>query len=151
MTARRFTATLEAPGPGAVVVVPFAVKEVFGSGRAPVTGTINDHPFRTTTMRYGGTDYLGFRRELREAAGVEIGDDVDIELEPDTDPRRVAVPDDLASALASSGLRERFDSLSFTHRREYVEWIEEAKREDTRSRRVGQAVERLGAGKKQPR
>jgi uncharacterized protein DUF1905 len=60
MTSRRFSATLEARGPGAVVLVPFPVKEVFGCGRAPVRGTINGHAFRTTTARYGGTDYLGF-------------------------------------------------------------------------------------------
>ena len=83
---------------------------------------------------------------MRNAAGDAAGQTVDIELELDTKPRTVGVPKDLASALDGE-TRAPFDRMSYTHRREYVEWIEEAKREETRRRRVAKAVELIGEGK----
>ena len=141
VAAQRFETVLEARGQGAVVVVPFDVREVYGQARPPVRGTINGHPFRTTVAVYGGVSYLGFRRDLREAAGVELGDTVAIELERDDAPREVEVPPELASALAGDAeAQAAWDRLSYTHRREWVESIAEAKREDTRRRRVESAI-----------
>ena len=148
---RRFEVELEPFGPGAAIALPFDPKAEWGKVRAPVRGTIDGHPFTTTVSRYGGVDYLGFRREVREAAGVAIGDRVTIEVELDTSERVVSVPKDLAQALAAGGVRETFDGLSYTHRKEYVDWIEEAKREETRVKRVARAVEMLKEGVRTPK
>jgi antitoxin component of MazEF toxin-antitoxin module len=148
---KRFTAVLEPFGPGAAVTLPFDPKAEWGKVRAPVRGTIDGHPFTTTVARYGGVDYLGFRRELRKAAGVQIGHAVAIEVDLDTSERVVPVPRDLADALDAVGLRETFDELSYTHRKEYVAWIEEAKREQTRRNRVERTAEMLKTGVKTPK
>jgi uncharacterized protein YdeI (YjbR/CyaY-like superfamily) len=100
---------------------------------------------------YGGRSYLPVRKALREAAGVAAGDAVVIELEADEQPRTVEPPPDLAAALAGDpDARAAFDGLSFTHQREYTEWVAEAKREATRRRRVDQAVEMLRDGRRHP-
>ena len=148
---RRFDAVLEPFGPAAAVTLPFDPKTEWGKVRAPVRGTIDGHPFTTTVARYGGVDYLAFRREVREAAGVVIGATVAIEVELDTSERVVAVPEDLAVALADARVRETFDRLSYTHQKEYVDWVEEAKREETRKTRVGRTVELLQEGVKTPK
>lgn len=148
---RRFHATLEAFGPAAAVTLPFDPKAEWGKVRAPVRGTIDGHEFTTTVARYGGVDYLAFRREVREAAGVEVGATVAIEVELDTSERVVSVPEDLAVALADARMRETFDGLSHTHQKEYVDWVEEAKREETRKTRVGRTVEMLKEGVKTPK
>jgi Bacteriocin-protection, YdeI or OmpD-Associated/Domain of unknown function (DUF1905) len=145
----RFTATLEARGAGRLVEVPLDVRALFGQARAPVKATVNGHAFRSTIAVYGGKYYLGFNRDVRAAAGVEVGDVVTIDLERDADKRTVEVPRDLEAAL-DPATRATFDDLSFTHRREYVRWIEEAKREDTRRRRVAKAIEMLRTGVKTP-
>jgi bifunctional DNA-binding transcriptional regulator/antitoxin component of YhaV-PrlF toxin-antitoxin module len=140
VAAQRFQATLEGPG----VEVPFDVRAEFGRARPPVRGTIEGVPFRSTVMVYGGRSYLGFRRELREEAGVDDGDTVTIEVERDDEPRVVTVPDDLAAALARDpAAQAKWDRLSYTHRREHVEAIEAAKREETRRRRVEGALDML--------
>ena len=103
-------------------------------------------------MTYGRTYYLGLNKDTREGAGVEAGDLVRVEMELDDAPRVVEIPSELAVALAAvPDARERFDQLSFTHRREYARWITEAKRDETRQRRVSQAVQMLQAGTKTPR
>jgi hypothetical protein len=148
---RRFEAVLEPFGPAAAITLPFDPKAEWGKVRAPVRGTIDGHPFTTTVARYGGVDYLAFRREVREAAGVEIGARVAIEVELDTSERVVELPADLAAALAKGGVRDAFDALSNTHRREYVSWVEEAKREETRRTRLTRSVELLKDGVRTPK
>ena len=151
MAAQRFEATLEQHGSGTVVVVPFDLKEAFGSGRPPVRATVNGYTFRTTLFTMGGRALLGLNREVREAAGVEAGRKVSVQLERDAEPRNVAVPRDLAAALeVDPAVRETFDELSYTHRKEYVRWIEDAKRDETRTRRIAKAVELLREGVKTP-
>jgi hypothetical protein len=125
------------------------VPALFGGKRVPVRGTVNGTPFRTTIAVYGGHYYLGFRKEIRAAAGIADGDELTIELERDDEPRSVDVPPDLAAALGSEE-RAFFDSLAFTHRREYVEWIEGAKREQTRQTRIAKAAELLRRGVRTP-
>ena len=140
----RFEGVLEREGSGTFVVVPVDVPAVFGRVRAPVVVTINGHTWRSTLSRYGGRDLLGISRANREAAGIAVGDAVTVELARDSEPRTVAVPDDLAAALdAASGARAAFDGSSFSHRREWVEWVEEAKRPATRERRVRGVVEQV--------
>jgi bifunctional DNA-binding transcriptional regulator/antitoxin component of YhaV-PrlF toxin-antitoxin module len=136
---------------GFVVEVPFDVKEVFGSARSPVTVTVKDVTWRTTVATYGGRYYVGIRRELREKAGIHEGDTISMTVESDDAPRTLAVPAELKIALtASPSAKKNFDALSFTHQKEYVEWITGAKKEETRLRRVGKAVAMLEEGKKTP-
>jgi len=119
-----------------------------GAKRFPVAATVNGHTWRTTVVRMGGEFMLGLNREVREAAGAQAGDSVDVVLELDTAPREVDVPEALAAALAGDdAARAAFDGLAYTHRKEYARWIAEAKREETRERRVAQALEMLKAGK----
>jgi hypothetical protein len=148
----RFTAILGGEdGERPLVEVPFDVKERFGRARAPVRGTIDGAAFRTTVAVYGGRYYLGFNEELRERAGIVIGDEVEVTLELDREPRTVDVPPALAAALEKdSKAKAAFDGLSFTHRNEYARWIAEAKREETRTRRLEQAVAMLRDGVRHP-
>jgi hypothetical protein len=134
------------------VVVPCDPKAEFGGARAPVAGTVNGTPFRGRLMVYAGVTYLGFRKEIRDAAGgIEQGDEVELVIERDDAPREVDVPAALASALEQDpGAKGVFDSLAFTHRKEYAQWIAEAKREETRTRRVERALAMLREGAKHP-
>ncbi|HEY7002641.1 MAG TPA: YdeI/OmpD-associated family protein [Gaiellaceae bacterium] len=152
MAARRFEAELEATGGGgAVVVVPFDVQKAFGSKRPPVRATVNGHSFRTTIAPMGGRSLLGLNREVRTGAGVAIGDLIAVELERDKEPRVVEEPEEFSALLASApDARAAFDALSYTHRKEYVRWITDAKRTETRERRLGRVVELLRAGTKTP-
>jgi Bacteriocin-protection, YdeI or OmpD-Associated/Domain of unknown function (DUF1905) len=145
----RFEAELGLRGASGIEV-PFDVREVFGAGRVPIRGTIDGAPFRTTIVRMRGSWCFPVNRELREAAGVEMGQRVTIELERDDEPRTVDLPNDLAAALDDQ-TRAFFDSVSYTSRKEYIRWIEDAKREETRVRRVAKAVELLRAGVREPR
>jgi len=148
----RFRATIEAAGRGgALVPLPFDPKAAFGKARAPVRGTVNGAPFRSTVAIYGGVGYLGVAKALRTAAGADVGDEVDVEIVLDDSPREVDVPRELAALLARDREAARaFDALSFTHRREYARWIAEAKRADTKERRVARAAEMLRAGVRTP-
>ena len=147
----RFEATLESRGSGHVVALPFDTRDTFGKVCAPVRASIGGRTFRTTTMRYDGTDYIGLNREVREAAGVGPGDTFTIELEADTQERVVQVPPELARALAAdTTAKAAFETLSYTHRKEYARWIADAKREETRSRRLGKTMEMLRAGVRAP-
>ena len=151
MATHRFETVLVAEDSGVFFEVPLDVPAVFGKARAPVRGTINGQPFRSTVAVYGGRSYLPVKRALREAAGVEAGDTVVIELEADDQPRTVDPPPALAAALAADPeARAAFDGLSFTHQREYAAWVTEAKREATRGRRVSQTLQMLKDGRRHP-
>lgn len=125
-------------GPKADVPLSEAVLAELGGGiRIPIAGTINGTAFRTTSFRMGSFTGIAFRRTLQQAAGVAPGQAVTLELKRDTVERTVEEPADLAAALdADPAARSAFDKLSFTHRREYAEWVAEAKRSQTRERRV---------------
>ena len=151
MATHRFETVLQTEDSGVFFEVPLDVPAIFGKARAPVRGTINGHPFRSTVAVYGGRSFLPVKKALREAAGVAAGDAVVIELEADEQPRTVDPPPDLAAALAADPeARAAFEGLSFTHQREYAQWVAEAKRETTRRRRVEQAVEMLRDGRRHP-
>jgi uncharacterized protein YdeI (YjbR/CyaY-like superfamily) len=131
--------------------VPIDAKAEYGSARAPVRCTINGVAYRSRLSVYGGTTYLGLRKEVRDAAGVSVGDEVQVTMELDDEPREVEVPPALAVALArDDAARGVYEGLSFTHRKEYARWIAEAKREETRERRVRQAIEMLNEGIEHP-
>lgn len=147
----RFSATIEkASSGGAFVRIPFDVEAAFGKKRVPVLATIDGIAYRGSLVRMG-TDchVLGVLKEIRAEAGKNIGDTVEIVVEEDTAPREVTVPADLAAALAASkAAATTFEALAYSHKREYVRWIEEAKREETRTRRVAETVSRLESGSK---
>ena len=149
MAAKRFTVTLERVGKTATMFrIPFDLEQAFGRLRPPVRVTIRDHTWRTTPGVYDRVNYIVVNRKVKAATGVDAGDRVRVAMEVDTAPRRVTVPADLKAALAADAdARAAFDKLSFTHKREYVEWVEEAKRPETRARRVAGTVERVHAGK----
>jgi hypothetical protein len=150
MGSARLTATLLARGPAAAVVLDDEQVAAVGEGakRFPVVATVNGYTWRTTVTRMRGEFLLGLNRAVREEAGVEAGDMVEVELELDTAPREVEVPEALAKALAEdSEAGAAFDRLAFTHRKEYARWIDEAKRDETRQRRLDEALEMLRQGK----
>ena len=125
--------------------VPAEVVEALDAGRQPkVHVTIGGHTYRSTVAVRGGQFLIPLSAENRTAAGVAAGDEVEVELTLDTAPREVEVPADLAEALASDpAARKAFDGLPFTHRNEYVRWIEEAKKPETRVDRVAKTLAKL--------
>jgi hypothetical protein len=140
-------------GSTAFLEVPTEVIAALGERkRPPVQVTINGYGYRSTVAVYDGKFYLPVRREVREGAGVTQGQTVSVALRLDDAPREIRVPDDLDAALAARPeTRARFEGLSFSHRKEYVDWIEGARREETRRRRIEQAVEMLRDGRKTPK
>ena len=147
----RFRATVELGGTTATgIEVPQDVVAALGSGnRPPVTVTIGGHTYRTTVARMSGRFLIPLSAENRTAAGVAAGDQVDVDIAMDSGPREVTVPGDLATAFAQDDTaRANFDGLSYTHRKEWVRWIEEAKKAETRATRLAKTVESLRAGKR---
>jgi hypothetical protein len=147
----KFKTTLkQAKGMNAVgIEIPAAIVESFNAGKRPkVTITLKDHTYRNTVAVMGGKYMVGVAAEHREKAGVKGGDKVEVTLELDTAPREVEVPKDFAAALKKAGARAAFDKLSFTHRKEHVRAIEEAKAPETRARRIEKSVAMVLAGKK---
>ena len=144
----RFTATVLSAGKTATgVEVPAKVVEQLGSKRPKVRATIKGYTYRSSVAPMSGTFMLGISAEVREKAGVVAGDRVDVELEPDTAPREVTVPADLAKAFKEEPAVERaFQGLSYSRKRWYVEGIEGAKKPETRQRRVEKAIEDLRKG-----
>jgi hypothetical protein len=139
----------EGRGGGAYVVVPFDVGEVFGTrGQLRVKGTIDGQPLKSSMAPMGGGQHvLGLHKATREALGKSIGDSVRLVIEPDRETRTVAVPADFATALAADKrAQQSFDAFAYTHRKEYVQWIESAKRPETRQRRISDAVSRISKG-----
>src|SRR5262245_18494498 len=149
MASTHFSADLERVGKSSARLrVPVDLREIYGRARPPLKVTIGGHTWRTTPGVYGGVAYIGLNRDVRAAAGVDAGDRVRVAIELDTEPRTVTVPDDLQAALGDDrDARKAFEKLSYTHRREYVVWIEEAKRPETRARRVAGTVEGVLAGR----
>lgn len=147
---QRFSADLRSAGDsgGAGFDVPLAAAAALSDEkRPPVTVTIGGHTFRTRLAVYGGQPMVGVSKANRAAAGVDIGDRFDVTVALEDEPRVIEVPDDLAAALARDPeAAAAYERLSFSHRREYVTWIGEAKRPDTRARRVAGTLERLRGG-----
>ena len=145
VAAKRFSVELERVQKTATMFrVPFDLEEAFGRARPPVKVTIRGHTWRTTPGVYGGVGHIVVNRAVKAATGVDAGDRVRVTMELDTEPRTVEVPRDLRAALdREPESAKAFDRMSFTHRREYVEWVEEAKRPETRARRVAGTVERV--------
>jgi hypothetical protein len=131
---------------------PFDVEKTFGArGHVPVRGTLNGTPFRSSIFKMGGRHFMVVNRKLREASGVSGGETVPVRIERDTEPRVVNPPADFARALkANREAQAAWDKLSYTHRREHVEHIEDAKKPETRQRRIEKSTALLSSGQKGP-
>ena len=147
----RFRAIVELGGRTATgFEVPPDVVERLGQGRRPaVTVTLGGHTYRSTVATMRGRFLLPLSAENRQAAGVSAGDEVEVTLTPDSAEREVAVPADLARELAGDDpAGQFFDGLAYTHRKEWVRWIEEAKKPETRAYRLAATMEALRAGRR---
>jgi len=134
------------------IPVPFDPKPVFGKVRAPVTVTVNGYTYRSTIAAMGGVTFIPLRKSNREAAGLEGGETVTVTLALDDAPRDVEPPADLAKALKGTPPAwDRWQELSYTHQREYAEAVDEAKRPETRVKRIADAVRAIGARAAQKR
>ncbi|MGD0737076.1 MAG: YdeI/OmpD-associated family protein [Terracidiphilus sp.] len=151
----KFKAQLIGRGPGGAwtyLPIPFSVPEVFGrKGQVPVRATINGFTFRNSLMPRAGVHILGVGKDILAAASASTGDTVEVELAFDDAPRTVAVPADLQAALARHPAQAKaFDEFSYSHKKEYVDWIESAKKPETRLKRIEKAIEVL-ASRKSPK
>ncbi|MDX6205641.1 MAG: hypothetical protein QOF39_1698 [Frankiales bacterium] len=129
--------------------VPDHVVSSLGAGRRPaVYVTIGSYTYRSTIAPYSEGFRIPLSAENRAGAGVAAGDEIDVELRLDTDPREAVVPEDFATALdADPVARQFFDGLSFSNKQSYLLWVTGAKTQETRARRVAQGVELLRGGR----
>ncbi|GCE40661.1 YdeI/OmpD-associated family protein [Rhodococcus sp. USK10] len=145
----RFRTTIELGGKTATGFrIPESVVANLGSGKRPaVRITIGGYTYRTTVAPMGGVFMIPLSAENRVGAGVAAGDEVDVDVELDTEPRVVTVPPDFAEALdRQPDARKAFDALSYSNQRRHVLSIEGAKTDETRQRRIGKAVDTLREG-----
>jgi hypothetical protein len=147
----RFRTTVELGGKTATgLVVPADVVDALGAGKKPpVRVTIGGHTYRSTVAVRGGRYLLPLSAENRAGAGVAAGDEVDVDVELDDEPREVAVPADLAAALeGDDAARKTFEGLPYSHRQRHVLAVEEARSPETRQRRITKALETLREGRR---
>jgi hypothetical protein len=152
MTARVVIVTLLREGNMCAVPVPFDPKAVFGRVRAPVLVTLNGYTYRSTISSMAGETWIPLRKSNREAAGLLGDETLEVRIELDAAERTVEPPADLAAALrAAPPAWDRWQELSVTHQREWAEAVDEAKRPETRARRIARAVAEVGARKPKAR
>ena len=146
MARKRFTTMLiqDDDTAGCGIELPFNPKDVFGKVRAPVKTTINGFTFRTTTFSMGGVFFIPVNKQNRVGAKVAAGDKITVQVETDDAPRVIDAPADLVKALRAARVLSAWKKLSYTHQKEHVQAIEEAKKPETRRRRIAKAVEALG-------
>lgn len=126
------------------IPVTFDPARVFGKARAPVKVTVNGYTFRSTIAAMGGPPFIPFRKSNREAAGLEGGEAVEVTLALDTEKRVVTAPADFVQALkAAPPAWDRWQELSYSHQREHVEAIQQAKKVETRARRLARSVREI--------
>jgi Domain of unknown function (DUF1905)/Bacteriocin-protection, YdeI or OmpD-Associated len=156
VTLHSFNAILIRPdgvGTWTFLNIPLEVSSSFGTqGQVKVKGTINGYPYQSTALPMGdSTHYLVVNKSIRDVIHATQGDTVSVTMELDLAERRVELPDELAQALASRPeLKDKFEKLPISHQKEYVTWIQAARRADTRQRRVVKTIERLSQGKNLP-
>jgi hypothetical protein len=139
------TTTVVPRGPaGALILTDAQVEQLGGGKRAPLQVSIGDRTVRLRLAVMGGENMIGLSKANRSALAVDIGDTVTAVITVDEAPREVELPAELATALAAHPeARAAYEKLAFTHRKEYATWVAEAKRPETRERRVTQTIERL--------
>lgn len=144
-----FRATVQQNGRTATgIPVPPEVVDALGSGRRPaVRVTLNGYTYRSSVGSMGGVFMVPVSAEVRQQAGVSAGDELDVHLEIDSEPRALVLPDDFRAALdRDPEARRFFDGLSYSNQRRLVIPIEEAKAAETRQRRIERTVARLHEG-----
>ncbi|HWA94952.1 MAG TPA: YdeI/OmpD-associated family protein [Terracidiphilus sp.] len=148
----KFKARIEGAGVGACVLFPYDVEKEFGTrGQVPVKVTFDGVPYTGTMVKYGRPEHmLPMLKAIREKIGKEPGDMVTVTVERDESVRTVEVPPKFKATLKKEGLLPFFEKLSYTHRKEYVRWITEAKKEETRVARFEKAIAMLHKGVKTP-
>jgi hypothetical protein len=135
----------------ACIRIPLNVEQAFGSkARVAVRGTVNGSKFRSSIFPDGsGSHSMMVNKTMRDGAKVDVGYTVTVTTEPDTRARTVTVLKDLKVALARlTPLDSRFSTLSYSHQREYVDWMSEAKKPETRKARIAKTLRMLTAGKR---
>jgi hypothetical protein len=148
----KFKAQLVSRGPNGAwtyLQIPFNVPEILGrKGQVPVRATINGCTFRNSLMPRAGVHILGVGKDVLASAAANPGDTVQVELAIDDAPRTVEVPADLEAALAKNPAQQQtFAALSYSHKKEYVDWIESAKKPETRLSRFEKMAEMLASRK----
>ena len=149
----KFEAKIQAgDGGGAYVLFPFDVAKEFGTkGRVPVKATFNGVEYTGSLIKYGHPQHmLPMLKALREQIGTRPGDTIKVEVWKDEGQRTLEVPAEFKEAMEKAGVMPHFERLSYTHRKEYCRWITEAKKEETRLKRLAKAVEMLKEGVKTP-
>jgi hypothetical protein len=137
----------------AYISIPFDVQKVYGtSGQVKVKATFDGHPYRGVLANMGtGCHIIGVRKEIRTTIGKSVGDTVNVTIEQDLDERVVEIPKELLTLLSKNKKAQGFfNSLSYTNRKEYAQWIATAKKPETRARRLDQSLDKLNARKKNP-
>lgn len=141
-----FRGTVQRHGSAGFIELPFDPRETFGKVRAPVKVTVNGYTFRTTIAAMGGPPCIGIRTSYREAAGLEGGEKIEVRVALDEEERVATPPADLVKALkAAPPAWDRWRESSYTHQREHAEAVRDAKKPETRARRVAKAVEMVRA------
>ena len=144
MSSKTFRTTIVRDGSICFVPLTFDPKPVFGKVRVPVKVTLNGYTFRSTIAAMGGPPCIPLRKSNREAAGLEGGETIEVRLEVDTEERVIKPPADFVKALRMMPPAwERWGDLSYSHQREHVESIEEAKTPETRARRIARSTEAI--------
>lgn len=143
--ALHLTAVLEPRGPaGAFVLTEAHLAELGAAKRSPVTITVGDTTIEGRIGVMGGEILVGLAKAARTALGIEVGQTVEVTLTVDDAPREVAVPPELAAALAANPEAQKaYDALAYSHRKEHAVWVGEAKQQETRDRRAAQAIEKI--------
>jgi hypothetical protein len=153
MTSKQhFRAVIEdAGGGGAYVTIPFDVEQVFGKKRLKVKATIDGEPYRGSLVRMGTPHHmLIILKQIRQKIGKTFGEQVTVEIEEDLEPRQVELPLDLQQAFqANPEARQVFDRLSYSHQKEYARWVSDARRPETRQKRIQQTMEMLTKEKRE--
>jgi hypothetical protein len=149
MASQTITVQIYHDGAMCFIPVPFDPKAVFGKVRAPVKVTLNGYTYRSTIAAMGGVTCIPLRKSNREAAALNGSEKLRVKIELDTEVREVRVPADLERELqASKAAWDKWQSLSYTNKREHVEAIEGAKKEETRARRLANTMRLLRELKK---
>jgi len=142
----------EGRGGGAFVFFPFDVEKEFRTkGKVPINATFDTLPYKGSLMKYAYPQHLlGVPKAIREQAGKKIGETTEVVVWKDEEERVIVVPPELQKQMEKEKLVPFFENLSYTHRKEYCRWITEARKEETRERRISKAIELLKKGVKTP-
>jgi len=149
-----FTAIIEQTKAGmdaAFIKIPFDVKTAFGKTRLKIKAAFDGIEYRGSIaiMDKNIGPVIGLKKDIRQQINKSFGDSIQVTMQEDIEPRIVEVPDDLRKVLSTNhAAKEIFENFAYTHRKEYVNWINEAKKAETRDRRILKAIAMISSGKK---